>query len=280
MSTEEEFRVAMAEAGLEPPRDLIADGKIHRCGTVAKPRSRDGSYLLHLDGWPAGGFQNLAGGEWQKWCTPRTDMNRRQLPSRDVVRARVEAEKAERAREWAEAATRASEFWMAARPACPDHPYLVRKEIAPHRLRVRDGLLVAPFFEASGKIRTIQTIDNTGQKRFLRGGRKSGAFSPIGVCRGAPDVLVCEGIATGATLHEATGLPVIAAGDCTNLLPAAREFLVASPASRLTFWLAFLTRVLTVYYRGSAACILVQRGRAAPVFQATGPGRKWRNGAG
>jgi len=41
--------------------------------------------------------------------------------------------------------------------------------------------------------------------------------------------VVCEGYATGATIHEATGLAVIVAFDAGNLLPVARFFREKKP---------------------------------------------------
>src|SRR5690349_13659884 len=66
---ERDFRAAMMQRGLLPPAELVADGRIHRCAVQGKGASDDtGSYLLHLDGLPAGGFQNWSDSlEWQDW---------------------------------------------------------------------------------------------------------------------------------------------------------------------------------------------------------------------
>ena len=54
----DQFRTAAEARGLLLPDHLEADGKLHRCplwdGAKGK---KDGAYLLHLDGVPAGGFQ-------------------------------------------------------------------------------------------------------------------------------------------------------------------------------------------------------------------------------
>ncbi len=54
---------------LRPPEQIIADGKIHKCDVADLPNGNGrGSYLLHLDRLPAGGFANWrADLLWQKW---------------------------------------------------------------------------------------------------------------------------------------------------------------------------------------------------------------------
>ena len=58
-----QFRAAMAERELIPPAEIIADGRIHRCDVAGKNGRNDGSYKLHLDGVPAGGFKNHKDGK-------------------------------------------------------------------------------------------------------------------------------------------------------------------------------------------------------------------------
>ena len=50
-----EFVAAMREHGLEPVEEIIADGRLHRVRwRLDKPGSRNGAYVLHLNGHPAG----------------------------------------------------------------------------------------------------------------------------------------------------------------------------------------------------------------------------------
>ena len=72
-SAECQFREAAKARGLKLPLKILADGKIHRCDTDDGGNG-DASYLLHLDGIPAGGFQNWRDGiAWQDW---RADIGR------------------------------------------------------------------------------------------------------------------------------------------------------------------------------------------------------------
>lgn len=100
------------------------------------------------------------------------------------------------------------------------HKYLANKGVRAHgiRLGVRNLLLIP--VRRDGKLVSLQTIDQHGQKLFLAGGSIAGGYHAIGRVGGAINTLVvAEGYATAATVHEATGLPVAVAFDCGNLLP-------------------------------------------------------------
>ena len=66
------------------------------------------------------------------------------------------------------------------------------------------------------------------KKRFMKGGEISGCFSLIG-CDELPTdgkMFVCEGWATGVTLHETHDCPIVAAmnaGNLTTVCKALRE---------------------------------------------------------
>jgi putative DNA primase/helicase len=67
----------------------------------------------------------------------------------------------------------------------------------------------------------VQRILPNGGKWF-RKGRAGGLYSPIGDLTNPTQILLCEGWATGATLHEASGSPVLCAMNAGNLLPVAK----------------------------------------------------------
>jgi putative DNA primase/helicase len=139
----------------------------------------------------------------------------------------------------AEAAVRAMRIWANANPARADHPYLAAKQVAPCALRMdARGQLVIPLQDADGHLHSLETIAPDGAKRFLAGGAKRGHFCVIGV-EPAPlvgpsgPILICEGWATGASLHMATGHTVIAAMDAGNLLPVAEALRARFPDADL-----------------------------------------------
>jgi len=49
------LRAALAARGIVPPESIIAGGSIHLRDAAGKNGKGDGTYLLHLDGSPAGG---------------------------------------------------------------------------------------------------------------------------------------------------------------------------------------------------------------------------------
>jgi putative DNA primase/helicase len=70
-------------------------------------------------------------------------------------------------------------------------------------------------------VQTLQTISPRGDKFFVRDGKAKGGFFALGLgdCTTEPPIVivVCEGFATGATIHEATGYAVIVAFNAGNL---------------------------------------------------------------
>lgn len=225
------FQDAMRAAGLVPPRAIIADGVLHRCdadgGTSGKG---DGAYILHLNGIPTGGFQNWRVGEgWQTWSLkPEREFSsdERRAFRVEIARQRKLREE-ETANRRAEAATRADAILSSADPAPADHQYLARKRVGAHGLRLHNDALVVPLRDTSGALHNLQFIGVDGRKVFLRGGAVSGYHHAIG--EPGDVVLLCEGFATGATLHEATGHQVLVAFDAGNLSPVAKAWRTAHP---------------------------------------------------
>ncbi len=111
-----------------------------------------------------------------------------------------------------------------AKPAPANHPYLIAKGIQPHGILTdAASRLVIGLRDIDGTIHTLQRIDGQGKKRFLTGGIKADHFAVIGDwAPDTPHLLVCEGWATGASIHEATGDPVAVAFDAGNLIRVAR----------------------------------------------------------
>lgn len=209
----------MIDAGLVPPENLIADGRIHRCKTQGH-RSRSGAYRLTPSGFH-GGFQNWStGSEWQKWESAKSSELTWEQRLEIQSAARRAEDRSRRERE--EAKRRAVEMWESAKEG--PHPYLDRKGICSNGSRVLGNLLLVPLRDWDGALTSVQTITSDGEKRFLRGGQFSGSFHWIrcGTDLGRK-VYVCEGFATGSTIHAATGgKPVCVAFACGNLLSVSR----------------------------------------------------------
>ena len=134
------------------------------------------------------------------------------------------------------AAAAASIAWERAKPA-ETHPYLTAKGVRSYGLAIGDwplldddgavyrtipDTLLIPIITKRGRIVSLQGIMPDGTKRYLRHGKKQDGYYLIG----SPDeqtVVVCEGYATGATIHGLTGWAVFVAFDAGNLTSVASQ---------------------------------------------------------
>jgi putative DNA primase/helicase len=211
----------MEVAGIDPPSSVVLDGKIHRFKASAG-KEKSGWYVAYGDGVPAGRFGDWRTGLDETW---RADVGRRLSAAEEVEHARRMAEvKAQRDAEAEARHEVASEIvdriWADVAPAPADHPYLVRKGIKPHDLRVTgDGRLVAPLYTPDEALSSLQYIDPTGGKLYHSGGATGGCFTVIGDLDPEGVTYIVEGYATGATVHEVSGRPVVVAYSASNLVP-------------------------------------------------------------
>lgn len=165
-------------------------------------------------------------------------------PISAVERERIQAEQQRRQAEQQvrqdKAARKAAALWQAAKPAPEDHPYLVRKQVKAHGLRVGtwqraiqdeqgqwrqisiENALLVPMFDQTGVIRSLQAIFAEKHpildrdKDFLPGGGRGGLFGWIGPR--TDKVLIAEGFATAASLHEESGYRVYMAFAANNMM--------------------------------------------------------------
>jgi len=230
------FTKAMTAAGINPPPEIRADGELHRFPTRDKRGDDAGYYVLHADGIPAGMFGCWRAGIEETWCA---DIGRGfSTTEREAHEERMKAARRERERDTerrhADAARRAQAIWKAATRAPDDHPYLKRKDVAAHGVRLYSGredrfrdCLVVPMFQTDGKLSSLQFIRPDGTKRFLFGGATKGAYAPIGEPNGV--VCIAEGFATAASIREATERAVAIAFNCGNLEPVAKALRAKHP---------------------------------------------------
>ncbi|MBY0394692.1 MAG: AAA family ATPase, partial [Novosphingobium sp.] len=145
--------------------------------------------------------------------------------------ARFEAEQAERRKL---AADQMRLRWAGADPTYTSHPYLTAKGIGPNGTRLDREHILVPLFDAAGELTSLQSIDPAGHKLFEAELPVAGsAFvmgTPIPMAK-AP-VLVCEGFATGASLHESTGRTVVVTFNAGNLTKVAERLVAAFPKTR------------------------------------------------
>ncbi|MBK6868500.1 MAG: DUF3987 domain-containing protein [Burkholderiales bacterium] len=233
MQAVDQFRDAMADAGLHAPDTIHDDGKLHRFNSSGRHGCLGGWYVLHGDGVPAGMFGDWRQGLQQSWCAkPGTDMSDAERQAhRERVQAIQAQRDAEKKREQAAVSKAVQAEWTQAPPAPADHPYLRIKCVKPHGLRAKGDALLVPMRDTDGKTWSMQTIAPDGAKRFTLGGRVRGCYYSIGKPAGV--LVVAEGFATGASIHEATGHAVAVAFNAGNLKAVAQALHAKYPKLRL-----------------------------------------------
>lgn len=229
-----DFHQEIINAGLTPPANIIDDGQFHRFSSNGKRGDDAGWYVFHSDGIAAGAFGCWRLDITQAWCSKSPGT---MTPAeRELYRKRIESTKiqleAETIRRHAEAAAKAQKLWAGAEPVDAEHPYLVRKNVHPHGLRkIGDDLLLPITID--GQITSTQTIRPDGDKRFLVGGEVAGGHYLIGDTANTETLLIAEGFATAASLHEATGFPTVVALNANNLEKVAKAMQKQHPGASL-----------------------------------------------
>ena len=183
---------------------------------------------------------------WHKEHDPKTEQTPKQKREADAQRTRERAssQKAEQARTQAahdQAAGEAAALFSEASDT-GESAYLARKTVQAHGVRFTpDGWALVPMRDAAGKLWNVQRIapvkptDGGTDKLFLKGGRKSGLWhwcgDPGTDPAGPAVLLVAEGYATAASVHEATGRPVAVAFDAGNLAHVVKALRKLYPAA-------------------------------------------------
>lgn len=253
MSGASQFQSAMIDRLPQLLHELLGKPTA-KTGTEWRYR-RKGSLSVRVDGAKAGqwfdheaghggGFVALVAHELgydqeraRDWVAERTGVRPTGSGTpKAVPRPRLKAPEPSREELAAKARVEAQQVLAKASPAPADHPYLVTKGIQPHGILIdAAGRLVIGLHDINGAIHTLQRIDRQGNKRFLTGGAKADHFAVIGEwAADTPHLLICEGWATGASIHEVTGDPVIVAFDAGNLQRVARVLRQRYPAINIT----------------------------------------------
>ncbi|MBS75725.1 toprim domain-containing protein [Variovorax sp.] len=237
------FRSAIQASGMSAPELIHGDGRLHRFSPSGRRSDDAGWYVLHLDWVPAGTFGNWRAGTQERWCARSdcdlTTAERNAL--RDRIRAAQKLRDQDAERRKQTAAERAMLLWAAAISAV-GHPYLLQKRVKPMGLRIGPwekwdpetgevetlrNVLYVPMRDTGGKLWSLQGITESGKKLFLPGGRVKACYHSIGQPSGR--LVIAEGYATGATVHEATKSAVAVAFNSGNLESVARALRAKFP---------------------------------------------------
>lgn len=218
------FRQAMRAKGIEIKDEILADGSLHRFKVEGdKHNSKNGWYIFYGDSLPAGSFGCFRRDIKETWA--EKDSKAFTPSEKAAYSSRMAASQQQRDKEQAkvydECRVWCSATFEAAKDASKNHPYLIKKGIKPHGIKAFGDSLIIPLRDSSSIIHGLQFINPDGEKRFKAGSSKQGNYFSIG----SPvddTLLISEGFATGASLHEATGYAVAVAFDAGNLLSVAK----------------------------------------------------------
>lgn len=147
----------------------------------------------------------------------------------------------QRRRETEAAARRATLMWAKLAPD-GESAYLAAKGVHAHGLRFTPhGTAVLPLLDPQGQIHGLQFLRTAAQAKA--GKRPAKEFWPAGLAKKghyhllghSPHwiILVAEGYATAASLHEATGYPVACAFDAGNIVPVVAVLHKAYPRAKI-----------------------------------------------
>lgn len=226
----EDFRAHLDAIGFPIPLEAqILDGQIHRFKCKG---DRDDGWLIgwiHQRGNGKGTFCYVEFGSWADTEGPRVFQSDK--PS-SGDKAFV-AEKAKEAKKKFEivrkekliVAVKKTEKLLAGAKSEGTTAYLQKKKIGSLFKALIDPTnrsLVIPMRDYEGNPKGAQRIFENGDKRHIPGSQKSKAFHLFGELKGT--VYLCEGWATGATIHETTGGNVAVCFDADNLVEIARQF--------------------------------------------------------
>lgn len=216
--------------------DDLRVGRMTRCA-LADDREKRGWYMLHELQTSKGDL--LIVGSFGVWrgndngaCKVELRKSEISREQRDALRRRLAEDKrrvaAERKAENAKAARRAAAAWKKC-ATTGESAYLVRKGVRALGIRFApSGAAVIPVMDTAGVVHGLQVIRTAAQAKARH--RREKEFWPTGVAKkghfhliGMPTwiVLVAEGYATAASLHDATQLPVAVAFDANNIGPVA-----------------------------------------------------------
>ena len=231
----DKFRSAMRSAGIETKAEILADGVLHRFRVEGdRSGTLNGWYVLHCDGMPAGQFGSFKLDISEKWSAKDTKTftpeekalfaakMRVMRQQRDEMQAKIQGE----CREWCKT------IFETAKDANNEHPYLKRKGVQAYGLKLLGVSLMAPVRDSTGQLHGLQFIQPDGSKKFKTGTAKQGNYFAIGRPKDNT-LLLAEGYATGASLHEATGHAVAVCFDAGNLKAVAEALRKKYPEFRL-----------------------------------------------
>jgi phage/plasmid primase-like uncharacterized protein len=205
-----------------------------------------GAYCAYDGEQPYGWSQNFATGGKTPWIATGHVLSAEQIAAIHQEREQNHQElEANLARIQDEIAVEAFELLSGMDEASPEHPFLKEREVEPFGARQDVDTLYVPLRNKEGYVRNFQAIETNGDSRFMAGAEREGCFhfitgpdrysntvSTEEIAQG--EILLAQGYASGASLHMATGKPVVMAFTADNLEPVARALRERFPQASIT----------------------------------------------
>lgn len=217
--------------------EIIFDGKLHR---IKPPRSKSKSawYIAFqnfefesgvVGDWKSGFKENFCSIE-KSTLTPgqrkqyAQDMAKKQEQNRIETDKRHLSAKDEIGKIWSESSTEKLD----------NHRYLVKKKINPSNIRIKGNSIVVPMFDVNHILWNLQIIKPDGIKLFHKGGKISGCHHSMGFLNNIlPQIILCEGYSTGASIYQATGIPTAVCFSANNLESVAESLRARYPNTKI-----------------------------------------------
>lgn len=226
-----EFAQVLENAGLVIQGLPQMDGAIHRVATRDdKKGAKSGAYRAYLDGRPAGWYRDYRSADDSPTNWVFSGGEQHDPLARLHLRAFAQQQRDDNARKLQQQYNKQAGYarsYINRLPQATAHEYLTRKGIraAPGVRLNNKNELVIPFSNGRGEIRSYQRIPVTGGKdaRILKDSEKTGNWFTFGTPENGRPLLFAEGYATAASLHEATGLPVLMTVDASNMIAVAEN---------------------------------------------------------
>jgi putative DNA primase/helicase len=257
-SIENACRAACASIGVDF-KSVPADGRFHVADLTNDHRGKNDARIKIFSDRQGGIVWNHKSNERQSFFVNNNRESREPISTaeRERIQAEQQRRQVEQQARQDKAARKALALWQEAKPAPEDHPYLIRKQIKPHGARIGtwkrtvqddkckhhlliiENALILPMVGQTGVVRSLQAIfpekhpDINRDKDFLPGSGLAGLFGWIGAK--TEKVLICEGFATAATLHEESGYRVYMAFTANNLLALGRIVREKLPDAKIIF---------------------------------------------
>ncbi len=209
----------------------IQSGKIIRFATSDRKGDRSGWARLFDDGG-GGVFGCWRKGVEEVWQAKQPQSEKERRAFAKTIKQNQEKAKNELEKQRSECRKKSAELWEKAHNVVSGHVYLVAKGIKPYSAKQLRTMLLVPVRDVDGILKGLQFIGLDGAKKFKSDTEISGSYCGIGKPKDKT-LLICEGWATGCTIHEATGQAVAVAFNAGNLLPVCQKLRAKYPNWKL-----------------------------------------------